>query len=144
MFLDASAIVSILAQEDDADLLIEQLEAAKTQRYVSPTTMFEAAMALARIAAKEAKTSVSRENIEEAQATLDEFVATVGAKEVEISGDIGRRAVEAAKLYGRLVGHRAGLNFGDCFAYACAKAHRVPLLYKGNDFGHTGVNANPI
>lgn len=33
--------------------------------------------------------------------------------------------------------HPAGLNFGDCMAYAVAKAHDVPLLCKGNDFSRT-------
>ena len=37
--------------------------------------------------------------------------------------------------------HRAGLNFGDCFAYALAKATGEPLLYKGNDFKKTDVAA---
>ncbi len=37
------------------------------------------------------------------------------------------------------VGHKADLNFGDCFAYACAKAHRLSLLYKGNDFSQTDL-----
>jgi ribonuclease VapC len=35
--------------------------------------------------------------------------------------------------------HRAGLNFGDCFAYALAKDKGEPLLFKGNDFGKTDV-----
>jgi ribonuclease VapC len=36
-------------------------------------------------------------------------------------------------------GHKAGLNFGDCFAYALAKTAGEALLFKGNDFGHTDV-----
>ena len=36
-------------------------------------------------------------------------------------------------------GHPAGLNFGDCFAYALAKSTREPLLFKGDDFSHTDV-----
>ena len=35
--------------------------------------------------------------------------------------------------------HRAALNMGDCFAYACAKMNRVPLLCKGDDFVHTDI-----
>jgi ribonuclease VapC len=35
--------------------------------------------------------------------------------------------------------HRAGLNFGDCFAYALAKATGEPLLFKGDDFGLTDI-----
>ena len=41
-------------------------------------------------------------------------------------------------MYGR--GHHpARLNFGDCFAYALAKAEREPLLFKGNDFSQTDI-----
>ena len=43
-------------------------------------------------------------------------------------------AAEAAERYGRGVGHRARLNFGDCMAYAVAKFLEAPLLYKGDDF----------
>lgn len=41
--------------------------------------------------------------------------------------------------YGKVVGHPAKLNLGDCFAYACAKAIEVPLLYKGDDFVRTDL-----
>jgi ribonuclease VapC len=37
--------------------------------------------------------------------------------------------------------HPAGLNFGDCFAYALAKVTAEPLLYKGSDFSQTDVKA---
>lgn len=45
----------------------------------------------------------------------------------------------ASGTYGKLIGHEADLNFGDCFAYACAKALGMPLLYKGNDFARTDL-----
>lgn len=35
--------------------------------------------------------------------------------------------------------HRAGLNFGDCFAYALAKSRDCPLLFIGNDFSRTDI-----
>ncbi len=47
-----------------------------------------------------------------------------------------RRAFEH---YGRASGHPAKLNFGDCMAYAVAKASSVPLLYKGNGFAKTDI-----
>ena len=56
-----------------------------------------------------------------------------------VSADIGRKAVDAAKRYAKVGGHAADLNFADCFAYACARAYSVPLLYKGNDFTQTGL-----
>jgi ribonuclease VapC len=49
-----------------------------------------------------------------------------------------RIARDAAVTYGK-GRHKAGLNFGDCFAYALAKAEGLPLLCTGNDFPHTDV-----
>jgi ribonuclease VapC len=48
-------------------------------------------------------------------------------------------AREAYRDFGRGSGHPAGLNFGDCFSYALAKATGEPLLFKGDDFLHTDV-----
>lgn len=48
-------------------------------------------------------------------------------------------ARQAYRNFGKGSGHLAGLNFGDCFAYALSRATGMPLLYKGNDFGHTDV-----
>ena len=47
-------------------------------------------------------------------------------------------ARDAGRRFGR-GHHRAGLNFGNCFAYALAKATGEPLLFKGDDFGHTDI-----
>jgi ribonuclease VapC len=37
--------------------------------------------------------------------------------------------------------HGAGLNFGDCFTYALAKAYREPVLFKGDDFDLTDLES---
>lgn len=50
-----------------------------------------------------------------------------------------RAATEAFIRYGKGRGHPAYLNFGDCLSYAVAKAHALPLLFKGNDFVHTDI-----
>lgn len=50
-------------------------------------------------------------------------------------------AYAAFVAYGKGSGHPAGLNFGDVFSYALAKVRGVPLLYKGNDFGHTDIES---
>jgi len=47
--------------------------------------------------------------------------------------------MRAARTYGKIVGHRAALNFGDCFSCAAAKSLGVGLLYKGNDFAFTDL-----
>ncbi len=41
--------------------------------------------------------------------------------------------------FGKGRGHPARLNFGDCLAYAVARSHAVPLLFKGDDFVHTDL-----
>ena len=56
-----------------------------------------------------------------------------------MKGLLSRFLVPAAALYGKAVGHPADLNFGDCFAYACAKAHTTTLIYKGDDFAKTDL-----
>ena len=69
---------------------------------------------------------------------LDELVETLGLKVVEF----GERHIEAARDGFRRFGkgrHRAGLNFGDCCAYALAKTLDVPLLFKGDDFPLTDI-----
>ena len=56
----------------------------------------------------------------------------------EAQDRIARRAYAD---FGKASGHPAKLNFGDCFAYALAKAKREPLLFKGDDFAATDVRA---
>lgn len=48
-------------------------------------------------------------------------------------------AFDAFRRYGKGSGHSAGLNFGDCFAYALASERGLPLLFKGDDFRHTDI-----
>ena len=50
-------------------------------------------------------------------------------------------ARQAYRDYGRGSGHAANLNFGDCFSYALARAKREPILFKGDDFGHTDLRS---
>jgi ribonuclease VapC len=66
-------------------------------------------------------------------------IASAGIEIVPVTEEIGRIAVDAFDRYGKGRGHPAQLNMGDCFAYACAKAHGLPLLYKGADFSKTDL-----
>ncbi len=50
-----------------------------------------------------------------------------------------RLAVDAFERFGKGTGHPAGLNFGDCFSYALARAVDEPLLFKGDDFSRTDI-----
>ena len=76
--------------------------------------------------------------IEVAERSVDIFIEQTDAQIIEITAEIGRNAVQAFNTFGR-GRHKAGLNMGDCFAYACAKAHDLPLLFKGNDFPYTDI-----
>jgi ribonuclease VapC len=69
---------------------------------------------------------------------LDEFIANVGIEVEPVTLAQVRVVREAYRAYGR-GNHSAGLNFGDCSAYALAKTTGLPLLFKGHDFAQTDV-----
>jgi len=128
IFVDASAIISILDEEADASSLAVRLAGASSV-FVSPMALYEAVTGLARKRVCP---------IDEAQEMVDDFMTATQAQVVEITAQIGRDAVQAFNTFGR-GRHKAALNMGDCFAYACAKAQKVPLLFKGNDFPFTDI-----
>ena len=137
MFIDASVIVAILGREPGHEELEKRLADIDGPFFVSPLVKFEASVALARQKATHIKPSP--ELLRQAQRAVDAFVEDIAAEEVTISPEVGRFALDASATYGKAVGHVADLNFGDCFAYACAKALKVSLLYRGNDFAHTDL-----
>lgn len=144
MFLDASAIVAILASEEDAGYLLAKIEMSEGLKIYSPLSMLEAVISLARIVSISQfgdQVPTPPELIDEIQEDVAKFLETIGAREVSVSGSLHRNAIEAARNYGRFVGHPARLNFGDCFSYACAKEYRLPLLFKGDDFSKTDIDA---
>lgn len=130
MFVDASAIVAILLREDDWMSLAGRME-AEERIYVSPLVLWEATVALSR---------EKRMPFDGARSFIDAFISNSKAETLDITAAVGALAIEASRRYGR-GRHKAGLNFGDCFAYACAKAHDLPLLFKGEDFIHTDIKA---
>ena len=93
----------------------------------------------AAIAREQPSGQITRELKDEVESLVDELLQKAGAREIHITESIGKAARDASAVYGKLTGHPAKLNMGDCFAYACAKAYRVPLLYKGDDFAHTDL-----
>ncbi len=142
MFLDASAIIAILGDEKDAGYLIAKIEACAHPIYYSSLSVFEAAMGFARKKTIEGhgdEVPTPSHLIEQSQKLLESFLRTVEAKELAIADRLYRRAIDASQKFGKAVAHPAGLNFGDCFAYACAKEHKLPLLFIGNDFPQTDI-----
>ncbi len=137
MFLDASAVVALLGREPGWQEIEKRLGESGGPFYISPLVRFEASLALAR--QKSAHGRSSPDLVRQAQRVVDAFAEDFAAEEVPISAEVGRLALEASATWGRAVGHAADLNFGDCFAYACAKSLKVPLLYKGDDFARTDL-----
>ena len=129
MFLDASAIVSILTLEDDHETLARYVESAEGS-VTSAIAIYEAALALAR---------KKRVRIDGAGQEVAAFLQRVEASVLPIDSGTARLALAAQAVYGKAARHPARLNMGDCFAYAMAKQHRVPLLYKGDDFSQTDL-----
>ncbi len=86
----------------------------------------------------EAPILVELRNGEEAGRELDLFLHRAKIEIVPVDADRVEVARAAYRRYGKGV-HPAGLNYGDCFSYALAKATREPLLFKGRDFAKTDV-----
>lgn len=129
MFVDASAIVAILTNEPDSEVLIDRLERA-FRPITSAIAIFEAALGLCR------KRFAS---VEEAEADITEFMTKARITLVPVAANEAKLALQAFSRYGKGRGHPAQLNMGDCFAYAVARNHRTSLLYKGNDFSQTDI-----
>lgn len=127
MIIDSSALVAILTSESDADVLEEALIASPARR-ISAVTYVEASIVM---------DSRGRPVVSHA---LDNFlqISQIGIEPVTVQQ--ARLARQAYREFGK-GRHRAGLNFGDCFAYALAKDKSEPLLFKGDDFRRTDVEA---
>jgi ribonuclease VapC len=138
MFLDASAVLAILLVEPGHEVLLERALTSPTDLTYSAMSRFEAVVGFARNRAGPHRSSTAAQ-IEEARELVDDLLAELKASCVDLTEPIGTGALTAAQTYGRAVGHAAGLNLGDCFAYACAKEIRVGLLYKGDDFARTDL-----
>jgi ribonuclease VapC len=128
VFVDASALVAIVTFEPEKERLELSLESS-AEVSTSALTLYEAALAITR------KKEIS---LEAALAFVDEFVHESGAVIISIDAEIGRQAILAFDRFGK-GHHRAALNMGDCFSYACAKVKNLALLCKGDDFIHTDI-----
>lgn len=128
MIIDTSAIIAILRDEPEA-MSCARAIADATERRVSAVNFVESAVVI----------DASRDPI--ATRRFDDFIteANIFIEPVtEIQAKIAR---DAYRDFGKGSGHPAKLNFGDCFAYALAKAIGEPLLFKGGDFSHTDISS---
>jgi ribonuclease VapC len=126
VIIDTSALVAILRAEPDADDMAHAIERAQHRR-ISAANWMETAVVI----------DGSRDPV--ASRRFDELVQIAELQVEPVTHDQARIARDAYRDFGKGSGHKAGLNFGDCFAYALAKSTGETLLFKGNDFGHTDI-----
>ena len=126
MIIDTSALTAILRAEDDASEMALAIERAQVRR-ISAASYLETAVVI----------DASRDPI--ASRRFDELVDTAELRVEPVTREQAGIARDAYRDFGKGSGHKAGLNFGDCFAYALAKSTGEALLFKGNDFSHTDI-----
>ena len=125
MVIDTSALLAVLFDEPERDTFIALL-AGTEDALISAGTLLEASIVM------QARTG------DDGVADLDELLAAAAVRCVAVDQVQAHLARAAFERYGKGRA-RAGLNFGDCFAYALATAAQRPLLFKGDDFVHTDV-----
>jgi ribonuclease VapC len=126
VIIDTSAIVAILRSEHDADRYATALASA-TEPVMSAGTYLETAVVV----------DANRDPV--LSGRLDDLFAVARVDIAPVTEEHAKIARQAYRVFGKGSGHPAGLNFGDCFAYALSRATARPLLFKGDDFGHTDV-----
>ena len=126
MIVDTSAVVAILSAEEDAAIYAHAIADADVRR-LSAASYLECGIVLD----SQRDPVVSR--------SLDELLAEGKFVIEPVTEHQARLARQAYADFGKGSGHVAGLNFGDCLSYALALDMREPLLWKGDDFGHTGI-----
>lgn len=125
MVLDTSALLAILSAEPEQAAFIAAI-AADGVRLISAASYVEAGIV------------VESRRGAEGRRDFDQFVSQAALEIVPLTSEHGDIAREAYRQFGR--GHHpAGLNFGDCFAYALATSSGEPLLCKGDDFPKTDI-----
>ena len=127
MVIDTSALIAILLQEPDAVRVDEAIEAG-SPLLLSAASLFEASMVIE-----------SRKG-EAGGRELDLLIYRSGIEVVAVDQDQAETARQAWRRFGK-GRHPAALNYGDCFSYALAKSRRLPLLFRGNDFVRTDIEA---
>lgn len=125
MVIDTSVILAILQGEPERRAFLEAIEAADTAR-MSVANFVETSLVI--------ESRYGSEGVRD----LDRFTSRAGIEIISVDREQGQLARSAFSRFGR-GRHRAGLNFGDCFAYAAAMSLGDPLLCKDGDFIHTDV-----
>jgi ribonuclease VapC len=127
MIVDASALLAIVLGEEDGDSYSRAIADELDDIFISPINFVEAAI------------KADKKGPETGEA-LDELMRVGAIKLAQITRTQAQIAREAYQKFGK-GNHEARLNLGDCFAYALAKARSEKLLFKGDDFRKTDIEA---
>ncbi|MEM6533278.1 MAG: type II toxin-antitoxin system VapC family toxin [Myxococcota bacterium] len=123
--VDTSALIAVFLNEKDAEWYSDVL-GSERRVCVSVATLLECTLVL------QGKLG------DEGEGLLSSYLEAQRPEQVPVDHEQLAVARLAARRFGR-GRHRAGLNFGDCFSYALARARNIPLLFKGDDFSMTDV-----
>ena len=127
MIVDTSAVLAIIFAEPGYEDLIAALTEAESAGIAAPSVAEAGIVLSARLGNK-------------APGLVERFLQELRIDVIPFAESHVSVAVDAFRRYGK-GRHRAGLNFGDCMAYAVAKLAAAPLLYVGDDFGNTDVSS---
>src|SRR5713226_6375335 len=125
MVIDTSAVLAIVQGEPERRSVLEAIEAADSNR-MSVASFVESSIVI--------ESRYGAEGLRD----LDRFISRASLELMPVDREQGQLARSAFSRFGK-GRHRAGLNYGDCFAYAAAISLGEPLLCKGDDFTHTDV-----
>jgi ribonuclease VapC len=128
--VDSSAVIAIFRQEEDAESYARRI-AADDDPIMSAANLVETSIVLR---------GLKKIAPQKAERWLDDFMKTAGIRIESVTLDQADAARAAHLRFGKGTGHSAALNYGDCFAYALAKAMNASLLCKGNDFPLTDIS----
>lgn len=128
MIIDTSVIMAILLDEPEAEPFAALMDGSKKCQ-MSAGSSIELTAVLVR---RQPNVSIDK---------LDALLRRLRIEIVPVTVEQGQIGREAYRRFGVGTGHKAHLNFGNCFAYALAKATGEPLLFKGDDFTHTDIVA---
>lgn len=128
MILDSSALVAVLLNEQDGAALSRAMDDPEIVRMSAASYL---------------ETSIVIDKYRDAvlSSRLDDMILDSEIAIEPVTVEQARIAREAYRNYGKGSGHKANLNFGDCFSYALARVKREPILFKGDDFQHTDLRS---
>ena len=129
MIIDTSAVIAVLKEESDAPRFLRVLTLSAEPKRMSAANYLEAAI----VVDANRNPLLSRR--------LDDLIVQKEILAEPVTLEQAKIARAAYRDFSKGSGHQAGLNFGDCFAYALAKERGIRLLYVGNDFAKTDVES---